>query len=269
MTPRYHDLDLDWAKDVKEFCERARTEMGSDGPESQIDFVLLAGYDMDLAFLEYGLGEDLATVRTHFAEAVQALTRVFELRATSLALPIVSVGAQPDPDRPLLDHSLTNSKRGLLAMYLALISGGPQEARRLAALIGDPPEATYLGEDSTVCTPEDQQLAYFLKALLLGEKPEPPRQTESSSEGRAFERFMLEALWAGDGRVFLDSLRRLLVWQEGQRRAEEHRQDPAWWICVPGLALSVLAASRFLIEPDSLPQNESGLPLALTAREDV
>ncbi len=95
LTPRYHDPDLDWARSVKEFCERARAESRADLPESQIDWVLLASYTMDPAFLEYGLGEDLAAVRTHLTEASEALTRVFELRTTSLALPVIHVGGLP------------------------------------------------------------------------------------------------------------------------------------------------------------------------------
>ena len=99
------------------------------GAESQIDWTLLAGYASDLAFLEYGLGEELATVRAHLSESVEALTKVFELRATSFALPMIHVGGPAVPDVARLDYSLTNSQRGLSAMYLALIGSG-QDAER-------------------------------------------------------------------------------------------------------------------------------------------
>ncbi len=163
-----------------------------------------------------------------------------------------------------MDYSLTNSKRGLLAMQLTLMCQGLDTARRVAGLVGDPPDAaTYIGEDSVVCTPEDQELAYFLKALLLDETPGPAGQAGPSSEGRAFERMLLEAIWAGDRKVFLHSLRQLLLWYNVERQAKEHRRDLSWWICVPGLGCSVLAVSRTLIGPDELPKSETCLPVAL------
>ena len=230
------------------------------GPDAQqVEWVMLAGYFCDLAFVEYGLGESLPLVCTHMSEGAAALLKVFELRGTSPAFPVITVGG-PRPDERKIDYSLTNSRRGLFAMYLAVIASGPMGAAGIAALVGDPPDASYIGEDSPVCTPEDQELASFLKALLLGQTPPGSHPTPASSDGRAFERVMLESISRGNCPAFLDALGRLLRWHAIAAQDQEHRRNPVWLMCVPGLALSRLAVVRGLIAPEQLPHDNPYLP---------
>lgn len=254
MNPRIGDLDIEWATSVKAFCRRAvsesKAEMVPDG--SQVEWVMFAGYLYDLAFVEYALGEPTESVRHGLSEAAGALKRVFELRGSSPGIPILRPGGGPAEAKPV-DYSLTNSTRGLFAMYLALISLDLVLAREIAALLGDPPDASYLGEHSTVCTPEDQELAAFLKAVLLEQTPEMLARTASSSDGRAFERIMLESLWTGNAPFFVDALPRLLDRHALEAHADEHRRDPTWLICVPALALASLAVMRGLVAPRELP----------------
>ena len=228
----------------------------------------MSGYASDLAFVEYGVGEELSSVLMNLKEAVHAFIKVFELRGTAPTLPVVHIGGAQVRETTRVDYSLTNSQRGLMAMYLPLICQLADEARKIAALIGDPEGATYIGENSDVCTPEDQDLACSLKALLLDETYGMGRQSQPSSEGRAYERMMLESIWVPDQDTFLEGVRRLLVWHAREHQHTEHRRDPAWLICVPGLALSTLARSRGLIQLGQLPDNNPYLPVALIGQHD-
>jgi len=126
---------------------------------------------------QYALGFPLDQVRQAFVEAAAALLKVFELRGTKEAFPVVVMTVDPtkpedDPAfRPLhppqtRDYSLTNSHDCFEAICVALIAGEYKIVDKLAKLMWDPPNASYISIHSEYITPNRIHLAYAVKHLL-------------------------------------------------------------------------------------------------------
>jgi hypothetical protein len=208
------------------------------GGGGQVEHALLATYLKDLGLSRYALGFPLEDVQETFQLAARALLRVFELRGTGP------------------DESLANSRRGREALLLALAgdqAGDQALARSLAPSVEDPEGASYLGPGSVVTTPDDQALAYAWRDLVLGRPVPLLALTPQATPGALLEAAALESLAAGDGASFRAALGRLVAWHEEQATREEHRHQPDWLLCLPGLALARWAVERGVAERRELP----------------
>src|SRR5437667_8882292 len=130
--PRIKNLDI--ASELDALQQRLKTkaetlQMISDEPSHKLLQVRVSALKMEcwvIALCQYALGYSLDQVRAAFSETANAFLRMFELRGTSEAFPVVVVTVDPtkaehDPafvigHRPLhpagtRDYSLTNSKR--------------------------------------------------------------------------------------------------------------------------------------------------------------
>ena len=174
-------LDTAWAEELEGFLRgQMKDAPGPDSIEDQAQAVFLAGYCRDLGLLRYAEAARLEEVRQLLRRSTQYTLEVFRMR---------EAGQDEDPPS---DLSLTNSRRGLDAMELALASGALDLAKTLAPLIWDPPGASYLGPGSVVCTPEDQHLGYALRDILtgrseeaLGELNAPPSEPDPDLDDEA------------------------------------------------------------------------------------
>jgi hypothetical protein len=263
-TPRVPGIELDWAVELETFLHQ-QLAVASDPdspPPDQARHLFTAGYYQDLALIEYALGKEPGDVRRHFRQAAEEYLRVFELRATlapfSADRVIIPLSQAPAQRQPLhadgeLDESLTNSRTGLTALYVALIGAGTALARRLAPLIADPPDATYLGVDSVVCTYNDQHLAYAVKALLLDDPGAAGRELEKIQDpdpGIESHARLIRALQSRADGEFLAELRRHLGWHAQEARQPGSGRQTALFMDIPALALYQLALSRSLVRVD-------------------
>jgi hypothetical protein len=272
--PRLDFVDVPWARGVLTAIEQDRADIlgGVDASYPrllQIEYVMLAEDCKDIGMLKYGLGYPFGETRAAFAEAGKAYLRVFELRGTQTALEVAVVTDQdskPWHAPGAIDDSLTNSRRGLEAMYVAMVTGDEALARQIAAHVWDPPGASYIGPESRVCTPEDQQLSRAVKALLLDRRssalsqPYVGRPVTSSAKAQAE---VIDTLMAGLKTGFIDRLADLLEWHRGQIADAANQKDVELLFSVPGLALCRQALGRGLIELSELPQSDVLLPLVL------
>jgi hypothetical protein len=260
-------VDTSWAERLAIFCADSYGEYVASDPSAlgQIDHVFAADYALDCALVTYALGADPEDVRVWIKRAAFTLGEVFRLRGTSPAFSVTTDdnGAVTPPYKP--DASLTNSRRGLLAMQLALVAGDPSLVEQIAAMVGDPPDATYIGPDSVVCTTEEQQLAYALKAYLLGETAVAYFHTAAlagSSSPIREQAVAIDALINREQGAFLSVLDELLAAHTEAAQDPRHVHEPRFLVAIPALALAALASRSAVIDPSCLPDTPY-LPRAL------
>ncbi|MDQ4136265.1 MAG: Imm49 family immunity protein [Pseudomonadota bacterium] len=270
MTSR-PQVDQAWAAQVAEFCAEAYAEYAAADPATlgQVDHVFAADYALDCAAVTHALGAGPNDVRTWIKRAAFVLGEVFRLGGTTPAFPATIV----DEDGPrsfappgARDASLTNSRRGLLAMQVALIAGDHHLVERIAATVGDPPNATYIGPDSEVCTPEEQGLAYALKAYLLGRQAVAFFYTAGLTAAPPTVRqqaLAIEALMGHEAGAFLAALDGLLSAHAATAGNPLNAREPRCLINLPALALAVLAIQSGVIDPDQVPTDDPYLPRTL------
>jgi hypothetical protein len=212
--------------------------------------------------------------------------KVFGLRGTEDPFPVTVLTVDPqyppgDPravvdERPLhppgtKDYSVTNSKRNLYGVCIAMTAGDWQTATRLASLAWDPPDASYLGPRSEMCRPHDQHLAYAVKHLLADHvdecmaelsrvrtRPQDVRPREVAN--------LIRALATDDPVLFYDAIRDLLDWHERwdpDRNSSYEMSSVEKFICIWGTGLSAWALQRRLLPIEDLPQGNVYLPLEL------
>lgn len=257
-TPRV-PVDLAWAEELKVFLHAQLAEAPAPNSiEGQVQGVFLAGYCRDLALVRYAEGGPIDEVRALLRRSSEFHFEVFKLRGIDHTAPVADRAAQSD------DRSLTNSRRGLQAMEVALACGALDLARALAPWIWDAPDASYLGPGSVVCTPEEQHLAYALRDLLLDRFEEGLREIHAlpalppEQEDRAT---ILTALLKADPPVFAWALGELHTFhldQVGHPGTLDTLED---LLDIPTLAYAVLGRNRL---PDLNPlPSDAFLPLEL------
>jgi len=276
--PRLPGLDLPWAQRVERFCLDASVELAKEmKDDGQVEHALLATYQKDLGLVRYALGHPLAEVRWSLHVAAQAIQKVFALRGTTPALDVTVIEGTGEPNvhdaHPLHppgspDTSLTNSRRGRDGLHLALATGDGELVRALAPQVWDPEDASYLGPGSEVATPDDQALAYAWRGRLAGRDVPPIALSPQASQGALLEAAALESISGRDAASFLSTLRRLVAWHAEQAVLEEHRHQPDWLLCLPGLALASLAVEEGSVKKDELPGDSPYLPVGLGAAEE-
>jgi len=265
-------FDPEWGARVAEFCARAYAEHTAMAPSSvgQPGYALAADAALDCGLVTCALGAAPGDVRVWVARAAQALGEVFRLRGTAPGLQSIVVTGQDGDLQAMasssVDDSLTNSSRGLLGMYTALVAGDRDLAERTASLVDDPPDPPSSGPPSEAGTTAERQLAGALKALLLGQdatavfRAGGPAGAPPSigAQGAA-----LRALVSRDRPVFLDALRKLLAAHAEEAGDERNAREPRLLMSLPGLGLSALALALGLLEPDQLPAGDVYLPLEI------
>lgn len=237
MSPDQLRLDHAWAADLSGFL---RGQLAGAPDDDEVDdpvrAVLLAGYLRDLGLL--GAVSDLlpAEVRDLWRRSVALTTVAFRMRS--------------DADE---DQSLTNSLRGMEAMELGLAAGATDVVCELARWVEDPPGASYLGEDSVVCTTEEQLLAYTTRDLVLG-REDPGRwlaRIDAPTGAHALRTALLAALCradAADARWLCAEIHREHLQRVTAEPALRHLDD---CVDVPALAALVLARHTGLdVVPD-------------------
>lgn len=280
MTRTFPNFDLVWAVQLAAFCSEAyaeqlaQIESGAE-PAGQIDYVLAADYALDCAFITYALGASLDDVRVWIVRAANALLDVFRLRGTTPAFPVVVIHEQGDAETvnsDRTDSSLTNSRRGLAAMYAALAAGERELAERIAEFVGDPPDASYVGPESEVITPDEQELAYGLKAFLLGQLAVAVFHTAGLNQSPALihaQARAIQALVNEDPDEFLDALQGLLAAHAIDASQEERAREPRRLMCLPCLGLAAIALQAQLVGFHQLPEDHLYLPVGLLETEGL
>lgn len=295
-------VDPQWGGRMADYNDSARKELARElegGEGTQLDYTMLADHCLDLGLFRYALGAPLAAVREAFGDAARFYLRVFELRGTQPAfdatlvtleaeaprLPAVYEADEANETREAgetgeegkaeagrvalhepgeVDHSLTNSKKGMLAACVALAAGREESARAVASLIGDPPGASYLGESSVVCTFDEQRLAYAFKALLTGgggaDSLARLELSDAATAALRHEAAMMRALGLRDAGLFLEGLEGLLREHRRAATAPDAYHWPETYLSLHGLGLAVCALRAGLIETGQLPADDVYLP---------
>ena len=264
-------VDPAWAAQLAEFCAGAYAEYAATEPASlgQVDHVFAADYALDCALVTFALSAGPNDVRTWIKRSAFALGEVFRLRGTTPAFPVTIVnGNEPHSVAPpgAADASLTNSRRGLLAMQVALIAGDRSLIEQIATMVGDPPDATYIGPDSEVCTPEEQRLAYALKAHLLGQHAVAIFHTAGLTAAQPPVRqqaAIIEAIINRDAEPVFALLGELLATHAVAASDPHSYREPRCLINLPALSLAALAIQSGVIDLDRVPVDDPYLPRAL------
>jgi hypothetical protein len=276
--PRIKNLDVAFVSDRLNDRLRTREEtlqMLREEPDKLLQIRMSSlGEDCDhIGLYRYALGFPLDLVRQAFAEAAAAYLKVFELRGTSEAFPVVVLTVDPtksedDPayagERTLhppgtRDYSLTNSQDCFQSICLALIAGEYETADKLADLMWDPPGASYIGLRSEVCTPNQQHLAYALKHLLQNHPETADKELKQvwqrkNEEQVAFMAKIVRGLVEKNDVFFAEGLQELLFWHRKQVKKPYNQMNPEMYFCLPALGLSVLAVRGGRVASGSLRQ---------------
>lgn len=279
--PRLKNLDwalIDRALDVTRQIRTNNRQAESRGQlnRPQVAFASLFSTVQDIGLYLYALGYPLQEIRPYLHEAATYMQKVFELRGTERALPVTAVrldekgrvkreAAHPEQ---AIDYSLTNSASGLQGVYLALIVGDHAEAQRIAELIEDPPNASYIGYDSYVCTPDQQHLAYAVKHMMLGDTSKAASELSLVNPRTApvdirHQATMVRGLVAHQRSVFLQALEDLLSWHSKMAQRRPNLNNPGFFINIAALGLCASALRRGLITQGELPQDSVYLPLEM------
>ena len=286
FQPRLNNLDLSLINRIltgrQEFMDKFfQDEKQRRHKTLQVSYSLAVSNSEYIGLYKYALGAPLFEVRSYLAEASQWMERVFELRGTSSSFPVTVVTLDPasPPGRPHelshkplhplgdKDYSLTNSMSGLQGMYLALVAGDQARARHQAEMVWDPPDASYLGPDSEVCTLDQQHLAYAVKQVILGDNQvalseiglvNPKAQAEIKIQAT-----MTRAIVARQDKVFLNSLDDLLAWHRKMAVRKANLNDPDFFLSIAGLGLCALALRQEVIQREQLPHDNVYLPVDL------
>jgi hypothetical protein len=253
----------------------------ADMPQSRHSY--LAGEYAYIGLLSYALGRPFHEVREAFLGAAKSYLTVFELRGTESPFPVTDLVLDPtkaikDPAFVISskgrhspgakDYSVTNSKTAFEAVSLALVARDYALAERLANLIWDPPNATYVGPHSEVCTLNEQHLGYAIRELVAGADAgcvrEASQITWNKIESDVFcLGKMVRAIAEGIGETFLVALRKLLEWHDKQATRKENLRNPEWYLSLRGLGAGVLAVRRQVLRIEELPDDNPYLPLEL------
>lgn len=168
------DLDVDWARSVRDYTDEGRAELCDIGSRTQVEEALFADYSIDWALVAWALGEPPGAVRAALTDALAALLNVSALRDTAQGIPVVVVDEEGAEEHgPQTDDSLDSADRVRSAYFLAGIL-----ARRASAPAwpGGTP-----AEDAAVAAVEATDRDRFLVALdrILGDHDLPERDPRS------------------------------------------------------------------------------------------
>jgi hypothetical protein len=287
VTPRLKHLDpalvFDRLADFIDSKLKTRRLIESEpGRLEQTRYVSLAATCESIGLYRYALGFNLELVIEDLLEAAKAYLSVFQLRGTEVPFPVTVLTLDVDKssgdtrviaETPLhpsgaQDFSVTNSKKGLIAMFLALVAHDQHLASALSCLVWDPPDATYIGPRSEVCTPSEQHFAYSVRHLL-----------EHNSESAMIEirrlriakkvgwlagtRKMTEGIVAGDCPHFREGLDEHLSWHRREAEKPKNYWRNELYLSLCGLGMAKIALANKVARVEDLPTGDVYFPLEL------
>ncbi len=263
-------FDPVWGAHAAEFSAGAYSEYLALEPASRrpLDHALGVDYALTCAVTTFALGADPDDARVWIKRAAFAFGELFRSRGTvAVSRTQVTSGngflhAMP----PHVIGALTNSRLGLLAMEVALIAGDPTLTEQIAEMVGDPADAAYIGPDSEICTPDEQSLAYALKAHLLGQHAVAvfyAAGVHNAPMSIHQQAAAVIALVRQDPEAFVDALRGLLTAHAAAASEAKRAPVPRYLMSLPALGLASLGTESGLLGRDRLPKDNAYLPLAM------
>ena len=284
--PRFPWTDIDRAYNAltqsQESANRIRMMIANQPGDLEQTRSACLRMEADLqAHYHYGLGFPLEDVRKDLVDCAQSSLKVFELRGTEEAFPVVLVTIDvrnpgqtlESPRHPpgTKDYSLTNPKANLRGVCVAMSAGEWETAARLAALAWDPPKASYINARSQTCRLYDQHLAYAVRDLFankyLEAGAELDRVRTRPTEVRPREvANLVRALIDNNHNAFLAAMDSLLNWHEkinANRNSYEFNGATDKFLCLWAIGFGALAVRRGLIEVADLPQDNLYVPIEL------
>lgn len=208
--------------------------------------------------------------------AAEESLKSFELRGRGEGFPATLVTIDASDVEPTLisrdpvgspqDYSLTNSRRAVDSVYISLISGHFLVSERLGQLIWDPPDADYIDDESEVCTPDDQRIAYSLKAYMAGDSGGALQFLNAiggRDKGLSLHGTTIRALVEGSRVNFLRHLRDYIRWHEKEAKKRSNQKNADLFLCMPALGLSVLAIRGGLVRLTDLPTDSAHVPVEM------
>ena len=243
-------------------------------PDRQSNYRFLESAYEVMALEAYALGYEIGDVVRMFRDALEPRLRVLQLRGTTQytrITPARTPGEQP-VTTVLTDFGSGCSWYGYESACRAHMLGLPGVAAEIAPLIWDPPDATYVGRRSEICTPEQQKLAYALRDLGIPayaeSRPHLKRialawRVRGFPKEIAYQAGLLQAIGDGNGAEFTNQLDQLLAWHSRMANREDNRFDRHRFLCLPALGLGAIALARQTIRIEDWPQDDIYLPLEL------
>lgn len=146
------------------------------------------------------------------------------------------------------DFSLRNTHSTVRALCAGLARNEATVAVELGQLLDDPPDAPYVGPKSEVCTPDQQQLAYAIKHLVLGEQAAAQdrlKYLRPAHAGNAARGDLVDAVLRHDADGVVSSVERLVRWCDEHRRKDKEDWDR--WLEVIGLGLVAYAQDQQIL----------------------
>lgn len=272
MQPRFHHPNLDFALGhCRKMIEKSRALLA----DPQVDPGQVVGFFvgelLTTARHMYCAGQSVEEIRPTLVESAKCYLELLSFRGASQGIPVVEVVVSDRSDGKMVtgtkqrstkkDYSETNSRNTCRSVYTALAVGEMGLANEIASQIWDPPNATYLGKGSVVCTDDQQKLSYGLKHYMAGESDEALLQLKGLTFSQHVLPFTEAALIRSLCRMdpeFIDELHDYLA---KHREKFEATNDSDCYICLVGLALARLGVQSGLIQLDELPSGDVFFPL--------
>ena len=259
-APRLDYINLTWATELMRFHQEEMQEIIHELKEekTQIRCYMLAEEYKNLGLFNYALGYSLDKVRLYFTEAVSAYIENLSLREERKDKENTHGAASE-----YFDYSIGNSKSSLLMLYIALIVNNFSAARHIAELIWDPPNADYIGNDSEICTPNEQRVAYTVKYILLDNKQEASTLLSKIDLNDHLECQVniLNSLINENEKDFVDKLNKLVLFHEKWASEIDSRKVPDSFLNIPGLGICAYAISKHIVSSENISISDIHLPL--------
>ncbi len=213
----------------------------------QLVLLSLAEENLNTAFVHFELGSATSSIQKHLANSLDYFIRGFAYKNT------------PDtkryPQGPVkVRDELSNPSRGFRALCLALVLGDKVQAQAIAALIWDPPFASYIGPPPATCGFNEQFIAYAYRDYVLEEAPSDLLVTLSNVQDESFyhsllKQYLLELIQSQPKKLpeLLKSL--------GQNFAKQIYQPIYNSMDLTSMALAQIGLSRGLIRTEQLPNS--------------
>lgn len=234
---------------------------------SQIAYDSCLSECLRIAFLEYAVHEDLEKTRSFLIRAFEMGNHVFRLKGSYSYRRETRTPGKEMVVATITDYSMTNSQKGFKVMLIGLLCLDAKQTHAFSQLVEDPEEATYIGPDSEICTPADQQLAYAMKCFLEDDGP-GTMELLKASFASAKDDFtkgqvaLFMSLLVRNKDRFLQALRVLLGFHAKAAKRKANHIISTWYFCLPALAFAKLALAAGLVKEEDL-KDQPFFPVAM------
>ena len=259
MTLRVKNVDTQWAANVVSGARRILAATAKRIEKGQIADPIGVRYSMFtkqliLSKLLYSLGENLEQTLEQFNNAFESIRIVFrDIHGGKLFATTTSPETFFDPK---IDYSVANSNDGLIGIYLGFLLNNFYGAGDLALRIGDPPEAPYIHPKSEVCNPDQQAIAYAIRALYMHDQEGALRETNKVSDhipGLFFQSKILKGIILGLPETVINTTREYQHWFASRQAKKRTIKHMDLLINIPAIALYLFAISQNICSGEELP----------------